>query len=404
MLNYEFTEQAKTRTVYPNFSMAEYEARYRRIRAMMDKEGLDCLVLFATGKEMQQKNARYISGWADGIQQYAVFPRHGDPTLFVSISPHGLCAMLYSHLRDVRWAPNEADGVADRIVEAGCAKGSIGIVGRDKRTFSTLPYDHFERLKQRLPEARWSFVTAKYEKVRAIKSEEEIAFYRKGAEITDKCMQALVNATRVGAAEYELYAAITAESWRNNALPIFSLLGSTPMADPTMPYPWRVPSERRIQKGDLILNELSMSYSGCSGQLIRPIAVGKPTPRFQKMYDLAEDVFRRVAEVIKPGCSKADVLKISAAIPEAGYTIEAPIIHGWDDKAESPHWGIPGRDVAGQIIEDERLEENQLIMIEPNPCTPDYRAGIFLGDVGVVRKDGWHSLHRFPLEFVVVDG
>jgi Xaa-Pro dipeptidase len=176
------------------------------------------------------------------------------------------------------------------------------------------------------------------------------------------------------------------------------------MADPTMPYPWRVPSERRIQKGDLILNELSMSYSGCSGQLIRPIAVGKPTQRFQKMYDLAEDVFRRVAGVIRPGGSKADVLKISAAIPEAGYTIEAPIIHGWDDKAESPHWGIPGRDVAGHIVEDERLQENQLIMIEPNPCTPDYRAGIFLGDVGVVKKDGWQSLHRFPLEFVVVDG
>lgn len=56
------------------------------------------------------------------------------------------------------------------------------------------------------------------------------------------------------------------------------------------------------------------------------------------------------------------------------------------------------------MAEYKELVENQLIMIEPNPCTPDYRAGIFLGDVGVVRKDGWQSLHRFPLEFVVVDG
>ncbi len=304
MVNYDFVEQAKSRTVYTNFSSAEYEARYRRIRQMMEKESLDCLVLFATGKEMQQKNARYISGWADGIQQYVVFPRQGEPTLFASISPHTLCAKLYSHLKDVRWSPNDPDGVADRVIEAGCDKGRIGIVGRDKRTFSTLPYDHFEQLKKRLPKAQWSFVTDKYEKIRAIKTEEELSFYRQGAEITDKCMQALVKATKVGAAEYELYAEMMAESWRNNALPIFSLLGSTSMADPMMPYPWRVPSARRIEKGDIILNELSMSYFGCSGQLIRPIAVGNPTEQFQKMYQIAEDTFKRVAEVLKPGCTK----------------------------------------------------------------------------------------------------
>lgn len=80
--------------------------------------------------------------------------------------------------------------------------------------------------------------------------------------------------------------------------------------------------------------------------MIRPIAVEKPTPRFQKMHDFAEDVFGRVAGVIKAGCSKSDVLKISAAIPEAGYAVEAPIIHGWEDKAESAHWGVPERDMA----------------------------------------------------------
>lgn len=83
-----------------------------------------------------------------------------------------------------------------------------------------------------------------------------------------------------------------------------------------------------------------------SVHLIRPIAVEKPTPQFQEMYDFAEDVFGRVAGATKAGCSKSHVLKTSAAIPEAGYTVEAPIIHGWDDKAESPHWGIPEREVA----------------------------------------------------------
>ena len=404
MKEYAFLKEAKERTPYTNFSPEEYARRYRRIREMMEQERLDCLVVYATGKEMQQKNPRYLSGWADGLHQYVVFPREGEPTLFGAISPHLLCAKLHSHLSDVRWAADDAQGVCDRLSELGCAEGRIGLVGRDQRTFPSLPFDHFERMKKSLPRAQWHFVTPQYERVRAIKSEEEISYYKKGAEVTDRCMQALVDAVKVGAAEYELYAELTAESWRNNAFPIFSLLGSTPMSDPTMPYPWRTPSARRIQKGDIILNELSMSYGSCSGQLMRPIAVGQPTKDYRKLYDLAKEVFEKVAEVLRPGCTKQQVLEAAAIIPEQGYTIEAPVIHGWDDKSEYPHWGIPGRDVSANISrEDYPIQENQLIVIEPNPCTKDFRAGMFLGDLGIVRRDGWHSLHKFPMEFVVVD-
>ena len=170
-----------------------------------------------------------------------------------------------------------------------------------------------------------------------------------------------------------------------------------------MPYPWRTPSARKIEKGDVILNELSMSVNSCSGQLMRPIAVGRPTSEYQKLYEVALETFKRVAEVLKPGCNKEQFLKAAAVIPDAGYTIEAPVIHGWDDKSEAPHWGIPGRDVSANISRDDIvIQENQLIVIEPNPCSTDYRAGMFLGDLGVVKKNGWHSLHRMPMEFITV--
>ncbi len=40
--------------------------------------------------------------------------------------------------------------------------------------------------------------------------------------------------------------------------------------------------------------------------------------------------------------------------------------------------------------------------IEPNPCTADFRAGVFMGDLNVITPTGARTLHRRPLETIVV--
>ncbi len=41
-------------------------------------------------------------------------------------------------------------------------------------------------------------------------------------------------------------------------------------------------------------------------------------------------------------------------------------------------------------------------MIELNPCFPDMRRGIFLGNLHVVTPEGGRCLQAYPLEFVCV--
>jgi len=51
---------------------------------------------------------------------------------------------------------------------------------------------------------------------------------------------------------------------------------------------------------------------------------------------------------------------------------------------------------------DAPFRENQLIVIEPNPVTPDLQRGFFIGEMNLVTKDGAVSLHDVPLELTCV--
>jgi Xaa-Pro dipeptidase len=169
-----------------------------------------------------------------------------------------------------------------------------------------------------------------------------------------------------------------------------------------MPYPWHIPSERVVQQGDIVLNEMSIGYGGCSGQLIVPIAVGKPPQEYWELYEVARHTLDEVAKVLRPGATQDDIADAARPIADAGFIAQAPIIHGWPNP--------PARPVLFTGVESESagrgrsfvLQENMLIVIEPNPVTPDQKKGLFLGAMHIVTKDGGYNLHKHPLDFAMV--
>jgi len=62
-----------------------------------------------------------------------------------------------------------------------------------------------------------------------------------------------------------------------------------------------------------------------------------------------------------------------------------------------PFCGIPGVP-AWRSDPDTRFEQNELMAVEPNPCTPDLRAGVMVGNLNVVTPAGGRSLHKVPLD------
>ena len=85
-------------------------------------------------------------------------------------------------------------------------------------------------------------------------------------------------------------------------------LGTTPMNDQSIPYSWWVAggSTRSLQKGDLILTEITGTYYGYPGQLIRSIVLGDPPPEVRKIgKNLALELYREVQAVVKVGNTPA---------------------------------------------------------------------------------------------------
>lgn len=388
---------------YPKFSPSEYERRHRLIRAEMDKRNLNCLIVYGAYKELYQANARWITGCLEMFQYYAVFPREKDPVVLITHAGHYPCAKMMSGIEDVRLVGQvPAAAVVETIRALGLDKARIGLVGVHHTRSVTLPMDHYEVFRREMPQATFEVATDMVAELQQVKSKEELEAYRKGVEYTDASMAALVAACRPGASEMDLYGELMAAGYRAGGEPEFALLGSTPMSDPVMPYPWHHPSLRELRKGDVVLNEISVAHNGCSGQLIIPIALGEPTPEYRELYNVARETLDRVAGVLKPGNTTEDVVKAAQPVRDAGMILQGPLIHGWPNPVAKPFWaGLSGR---RPLAEEPRyaFEENQLVMIEPNPTTEARKKGVFLGSLHLVTPEGGKNLHPFPLDFAIV--
>jgi len=391
---------------FPRFSPQEYANRHRRVREEMGKRNLDCLIIYGNSTVASHgcANVRWVSNYWDVIQCYVVFPLKGEPTLFITVAPQLPLAISMSVLEDVRHGGGHTnqipETVAQRVKELGLEKGNIGISGGDIRVCNYIPHNHYITLQKNLPKANFHEATDIIQGLRRIPSEEEIGWFRKGAELTDYAMQCLADAIRPGVKDYELYGAIH-RHFDKGGLPMFSLVGSTSMSNPTMGYPRFFPSTRTLQKGDVVIAEISASYWGYAGQLCRIVALGEPTKEYWDLYNVALAVYKGVREVLKPGNGPQDVLKISAQIPAAGYTIQGPVIHGWGMCVRPPYIGIPD-DQTFILESDYKFQNNEMLMIEPNPCS-HIGQGVFLGDFHQVTPEGGKPFQKFPIDFLVVD-
>jgi len=250
-------------------------------------------------------------------------------------------------------------------------------------------------------------VTRAFASLRSTKSDEEIEWLRRAAAFTDRTIEALRAEVRPGIPEYALLGIIEGSYRSDGGLPHIAFVRSMPMDEPNGCVPAQNPSDRTIRAGDVIITEISASYWGYSGQIHRPVFVGRePTPAWQRMFDAALDAYRGMADAIRPGATEADVIRAASVIGERGYDVYDDLIHGYGvdilppviDRSCSHFW--PWND-ASPAPEGRRFGRNMAIVIQPNPITPDERMGLQLGALTIVTDDGARSLHEVPFEPVV---
>ncbi len=406
---------------YPSFSSAEFERRNRLASELMKANDLQALVLFGNSgmNRHNQANVFWLSNYLDWHHAYLVFPLHGEPTLFNSLINHVPNARLISVIPDTRWGTYDpATEIAAQLKKSGISRGRVGLVGVNATFDMGMPYQHFASLCASLPEIEWADVTRDFARLRFIKSEEEFAWLQIAAEYTDATVAALEAEVKPGMTEHNLIGIIEAAYRGRGGQPHLSYLRSMPMDAPTACVPSQNVTDRVIQRGDVIIMEISASYWGYSGQIQRPIAVGQdPTPEWQRLFDIGVQAFERICAVMKPGSNEGDVIRASALIGEAGYRIYDDLIHGFGVDIQPPlidqhcvkYWSAVlnpalSTDESSAIPAGRQILKDMAVVVQPNPITSDERMGLQVGGLTRICDHGAVSLQHFPLKFVVARG
>ncbi len=377
---------------YPRFSAEEFAHRSSAVRALMQGADLAALLLFSTINSPYEVS--YLANFPSTWETILVFPLEGEPTLLLELYNHVPNARQIASLADVRWGgPDLTESAARNVRERGLAESIIGLVGK-------IPFQYYEQLRGELPCATFVDSTVPYRQLRLVKSDEEIAFQRLGAQLSDRAIEALEREARPGLTEHEL-AGIVEESYlglggKNN----IHYMATTPMLNPTACVPAQYHSNRVLEKGDVLITEISAQYClGYPGQILRPFAIGSPpTPAYQRLYDVAVEAFNRITSVIRTGATVEEVLDAAEYIHDAGYSIYDDLVHSYGGGYLPPI--LRTRQTSARPAEPFAFKENMTIVVQPNVITADERMGVQVGELLRVTTTGVQSLHSYPMRFI----
>lgn len=384
---------------WPRFSDAEYRRRTESLRAAMTERSLDCLVIYGSqmffGTDPGAPNLVYLSGYAPGLHGYVVFPREGEPMMVIYVASHLANARRLSVIANVRAGTDLPGLVSGRIDELGLGNGRIGIVGNFAWSKASVPVEHHEGFRTNLPDAALEYVTEWYEEHRLAKSDEEVQFMQAGAAICDRAFDAFRQMAAPGVSDVALHNEALRVVHAQGGRIAFGHVGSTPMRDPSMNYPDFYSPNRVLQRGDVVMTELTGGYGGYFGKLYTTSFIGPPTPEYRLMFELAADRYRQLLAAIRAGKCGKDFAEVLAGQPaEPGYK-SLSFITGWSTYNSRP------------VLFTKRIEpadwEFELL---PNYClnvagwivSEDERMGVWVGDTVAVTDEGVHRLHGSPVD------
>jgi Xaa-Pro aminopeptidase len=376
--------------IFPRFSEAEYARRYRATRDAMQKENLDAI--FISGARGSPE-VHYLSNYLAQSPCWLLFPRDGEPTVFIHFFNHQPCAKAQSIIEDVRWyGPMPMPTVADEIRKRGFSKSRIGLV-----SMRAMAYGHVTELQRQISEAEFVEFGPQFGRIRRVRSEEELVYLRKSGYLTDLACEALENNLRPGLTEQDVLSIVYNAYIKNGGDPGIHFIASTNMDSPDRFVPWQKQTSRVLEKGSVVITELTVSYWGYSTQIHRPFAIGKePSPLYRKLFESALECYENIRSICKPGTTSEQIVAASNVIEEDGFTSYDSVFHG--EAGKSPELGTKS---AAHPLEAWTLQENMVHVIQPNPITKDFKAGLQLGAAVVVKPDGGESLHNYPFKFPV---
>lgn len=194
------------------------------------------------------------------------------------------------------------------------------------------------------------------EKQRRIKDEYEIKNIEKACEITDKCFEFLKSYIKIGMTEREVAYKIQDFFIKNGAEGVsFDPIVATG-TNSSMPH--SVVTDKKIEKGDIILIDLGCKYNGYCSDMTRTIFMGEMDDTIKSAYDLVLGVQEQALSEMKDG---ANIKNITKNVEQELKINRFDLIHALGHGVGLDVHEIP---VLSSKY-DNLLKENMVIAVEP---------------------------------------
>ena len=300
-------------------STAELERRWAAVRAAMEREKIDVLLM--------QNNNDYMGGYVKyftdlpATNSYhaltVVFPRD-DLMTVVGMGPFGGEASpsanpdgIHRGVKQVLTTPSFASCHYTAAYDAELAAralgpyagGTIGLVGTSSMSFALVDYLQ----KGRFSNSRFVDAADMVDRIKAIKSAEERDLIRRAAAMQDGAMRAAFDAIEPGMRDRDVAAIAQCYSQRHGSENGIYLCASMP-ADAPSAFSQRHYQNRVIQEGDVIA--LLVEDSGPGGmyaELGRTCVVGKASAELKDEFAFAVEARKFNLGLLKPGTPCADI-------------------------------------------------------------------------------------------------
>jgi len=307
------------------FPEKEYLDRYERGYALMERDGLDALVI------SEKNNYWYFSGLIsyqlDHIQrpQICFLPKGGKPMLLVYGNDKAKAKALpwVGEVRAYVDVPFPEEMIAGCLKAMGLGEAKLGFeLGDDQRL--GIPANYLLRLTEALPKAQIKDGTAALTEMRLIKSPQEIEFMRKACDISMKAYDRCLPQLRPGMTRREvadkLYISMIEEG-AHPRHPGFLMLNSSTRYD-----------DRRYNKGDRMIADFGACYEGYYGDITRMAIFGPASEEQKKDHRMACDVIQLCFDAMQPDTPIAELSRVAnRELVKRGYqAVDSPkrIGHG----------------------------------------------------------------------------
>lgn len=278
-------------------------------------------------------------------------------------------------------------------------RGAVQSLGLDGKRVGVEPRQlrllEFQFVRDAAPEADFPDASTALSELRLRKDADEIQKMKQAVRIAQSALEATIPLIKLGMTEKELSNELVIQLLKHGSEPEmpFSPIVS---GGPNAANPHASPSDRKLQRGDLLVVDWGAAYEGYISDLTRTFAVGDVDEECQKIHKIVQESNAAGRAAAKPGvpCANVDIAA-REVIEKSGY--------GKYFTHRTGHGvGMEGHEepyMRGDNMQ--LLEPGMAFTVEPGIYLPN-RNGVRIEDNVVITGSGAESLSDMPREIRVV--